>query len=91
MICFADDTNLIILGTNPNKLIKKANIELQKINDYLTANKLIINTKKIIIHIVQASKKKGRNSRKITNRKYRINQVQNSKILKNNYRWAFTI
>ena len=46
MICFADDTNLIMSGINPNKLIKKANIELQKINDYLTANKLIINTKK---------------------------------------------
>ena len=58
MICFADDTNLIMSGSNPNELIKKANIELDKINDYLTANKLIINTKKSSYILFKPKRKK---------------------------------
>ena len=58
MVCFADDTNLIMSGTNPNELIKKANIEFKKINDYLSANKLIINTKKSSYILFKPKRKK---------------------------------
>ena len=58
MICFADDTNLILSGPNPNELIKKANIELEKMNNYLSANKLIINTKKSSYMLFKPQRKK---------------------------------
>ena len=46
-ILFADDTLVFIEGTNFENISKILNTELEKINIWLNANKLIINTKKI--------------------------------------------
>ena len=46
IINFADDTNIIVTSKNPNNLIEKANEELKSISDYMSANYLLINTKK---------------------------------------------
>jgi len=55
-ILFADDTNLLLNDTNLNNLIKNANIEIQKISDWLKINKLSLNIKKthfILFHFHQ--------------------------------------
>ena len=46
IVNFADDTNIIVTSKNPNNLIEKANEELKSISDYMSANYLLINTKK---------------------------------------------
>ena len=45
-IFFADDSLLILSGDNPEDLIKRGNIELEKTCLYINANKLLINGKK---------------------------------------------
>ena len=45
-ILFADDTSVFIEGTNYNKVIDILNQELKRIDFWLKANKLTINTKK---------------------------------------------
>ena len=40
---FADDKNVIVSDKDPNNAIRKANIELNNIDQYMAANKLIIN------------------------------------------------
>ena len=47
-ILFADDTNLIIHDTSLQNLISNANIEIQKISEWLKINKLSLNLKKPI-------------------------------------------
>ena len=81
MICFADDTNLIMSGTNPNELIKKANIELQKINDYLTANKLIINTKKSSYILFKPKRKKVEIQEKLLIENTELTRVKKARYL----------
>lgn len=81
MICFADDTNLIMSGTNPNELIKKANIELKKINDYLTANKLIINTKKSSYILFKPKRKKVEIQEKLIIETTEITRVKKARYL----------
>ena len=52
-ILYADDTNLIFLDKDLNKLITSINSELPKVQSWFSANKLTINTKKthsIIFH-----------------------------------------
>ena len=46
---FADDTNTIINGKNITNLFATLNVELQKIVKWLCANKLSLNTEKLII------------------------------------------
>ena len=46
IISFADDTNLILASQNLDELIEKGNEELEKISQYMSANSLLINTKK---------------------------------------------
>ena len=43
---FADDTNLFFNNVSYTELIKKANEEFHKVDSWLTANKLTLNTKK---------------------------------------------
>ena len=43
---FADDTNLLISGPNLDELIEKANLEIDKVLDYMDANYLSVNIKK---------------------------------------------
>ena len=45
-IVFADDTSVFIEGTNYNKVIDISNQELKRVDFWLKANKLTINTKK---------------------------------------------
>ena len=57
-VLFADDTNLLLHDTNLNNLIVNANIEIQKISDWLKINKLSLNIKKthfILFHFRQKS------------------------------------
>ena len=46
LISFADDTNIVLSDKNPNDLIRKGNIELKKIKQYMAANNLIVNENK---------------------------------------------
>ena len=43
LVMFADDKNVIVSDKDPNNAIRKANIELNNIDQYMAANKLIIN------------------------------------------------
>ena len=45
-ILFADDTSVFIEGTHFENISKILNTELEKVNVWLKANKLTINTKK---------------------------------------------
>ena len=45
-ILFADDTNVLIEGQNYNNIICTLNTELQKLDGWLQANKLTLNTAK---------------------------------------------
>ncbi len=81
MICFADDTNLIMSGANPNELIKKANKELEKINDYLSANKLIINTKKSSYILFKPKRKKVNIQEKLQIETTEITRVKKARYL----------
>jgi hypothetical protein len=56
-VLFADDTSLIVSGTDLNSVINKANLELCKIADYLAANKLSLNTGKTVYMVFCPSKK----------------------------------
>lgn len=46
LILFADDTNLLLSGDAPQDVFKAANCELQNINQWLSSNKLTLNTEK---------------------------------------------
>ena len=50
-ILFADDTSVFIEGTNYDKMIDILNIELKRVDKWLKANKLTINTKKSLYDI----------------------------------------
>ena len=45
-ILFADDTNIFVVAETKNKCIDKANIILDRVHQYMKANKLHINSKK---------------------------------------------
>ena len=45
-ILFADDSNVFLAGKNPNDMIIKMNVELEKLVKWLQANKLSLNVKK---------------------------------------------
>ena len=49
-ILYADDTCVLISGNHLNNLIKMLNIELISLNNWFKANKLSLNTKKIIFY-----------------------------------------
>lgn len=57
-IMFADDTNLFYSHKNINELFKTVNIELEKVSDWLLANKLSINISKTKFSIFHSSQKK---------------------------------
>ena len=45
-ISFADDTNIFITGKNIQSVYLKTNLELKNIDEWMTANKLIVNSAK---------------------------------------------
>ena len=62
-ISFADDTNVFISGINSKEIFNKANLELNNIHNWMTANKLTINetkTKYILFNPSQWWSPRGR-------------------------------
>ena len=57
-IIFADDTSLFISEKNINTLFTMANLELQKMNEWLKANKLSLNAKKTMFSLYHKSTQK---------------------------------
>jgi len=91
-ILFADDTNLLFHDTDLQNLINKANIEVQKISDWLKINKLSLNIKKthfILFHFRQR-KVNVKLDLKIDN--YALERVSNTKflgvIIQENLNWS---
>ena len=46
ILCFADDTNLVVYSKDQKDLQSLANETLETINDYMCTNKLTLNVKK---------------------------------------------
>ena len=46
-VSFADDTNIFITGKNIQSVYSKTNLELKNIDEWMTANKLTVNSAKI--------------------------------------------
>ena len=82
IINFADDTNIIVTSKNPNNLIEKANEELKSISDYMSANYLLINTKKTqaLLFKPKTTPKNDHNTN-LTLNGTKIDIVQNAKYL----------
>ena len=79
-ILFADDTTVIIEGQNYNNLIPTLNTELNKLDVWLQANKLTLNTDKthyMVFHRARIKSKTG----KISIRNNPINEVKSTKFL----------
>ena len=54
LVFFADDTNIIIAHSNYSTLVKIGNEELKNLNDWLIANKLILNSQKTKVIIFRS-------------------------------------
>ena len=79
-ILFADDTTVIIEGQNYNNLILTLNTELNKLDVWLQANKLTLNTDKthyMVFHRARIKSKTG----KISIRNNAIDEVKSTKFL----------
>ena len=82
LICFADDTNAILANKDINELARSANTELEKINQYMAANTLLINKQKTayMIFSPKGAKKQALNE-KIYIGDTQILQVKQAKYL----------
>jgi hypothetical protein len=58
LFLFADDTSILLKGDNLDHLIDSANLELQKITNWLTVNKMALNTSKTKYIIFRAKGKR---------------------------------
>merc|ERR1712208_30340 len=63
-ILFADDTNSLAKGSNLTELVKNVNHELQKVTEWLAANKLSLNIKKTHFMLFTPKKKKKKKKKK---------------------------
>ena len=75
-ILFADDTNLFFKGSNLQSVIDKINSELIKINEWLKANKLSLNTDKTNFMIFSSST----HNDVMTNANVKINNTDISRV-----------
>jgi hypothetical protein len=57
-LLFADDTACLTSGNNLKDVIKKANVELQKLSQWFRANKMAVNVSKTKYIIFKPSNKK---------------------------------
>ena len=80
ILCFADDTNLIIFGKDPTELQFAANQTLEIINDYMCSNKLTLNVKKTVA-ILFTPKSRKTFPLEIFIGNIKINQVKETKFL----------
>ena len=55
---FADDTNLVYFSKSANKLNKYINIDMKKLTNWINANKITLNVKKVELVIFKSKKKK---------------------------------
>ena len=68
---FADDTSLCISDANRGKLFDKANIEINKLSDWFSSNRLCLNARKIKYIIIRSP----RNKCYLTGRKAYVNDI----------------
>jgi len=71
VVCFADDTSLCISDANRGKLFDKANIEINKLCDWFSSNRLCLNARKIKYIIIRSP----RNKCYLTGRKAYVNDI----------------
>ena len=80
VVCFADDTNLIMSDKDPNNLIRNMNKELNKTHNYMTQNTLIINESKtyFLLFKPKGSKKQEISEKLLINHKeiMRVNSAR---------------
>ena len=82
IIMFADDTNIIISSDNINDLIIKANNVLEKINQYMSANKLLVNeSKSAYLLFKPKGKREPTNLGQIIIKETEIKRVQHARYL----------
>ena len=80
ILCFADDTNLVVYSKDQKDLQSLANETLETINDYMCSNKLTLNVKKTVaILFTPPNKKAFPLNIYIGNMK--VNQVKETKFL----------
>ena len=81
-IMFADDTNLIISSDNVNDLITKSNSVLERINQFMIANKLLVNESKSAYMLFKPKgKKEPENLEKLIIKETEIKRVPNARYL----------
>ena len=74
-ILYADDTCVLISGNHLNDLIDRLNTELISLNSWFKANKLSLNTKKIIFMIFHRSRIKPNVINKVVIDNHQLTQV----------------
>ena len=80
-ILFADDTSVFIEGTNFENISKILNTELEKVNMWLKANKLTINTKKTHYIMFHRTLIKHNTNIKIVINNNIVDHINNTKFL----------
>jgi len=80
-LIFADDTNLFITGNNINDLIETSNHELTNIVQWITANKLSLNTKKTKYIIFSSRNRSCKTNKSLKMNNEPIEQVKSIKFL----------
>ena len=59
-LLFADDSNMFLIGNDPNQLIQTMNSEISKVVDWLRVNELSLNLKKNAFHYFSEAKGKDK-------------------------------
>ena len=81
IVLFADDTNILFSHTCLKQLNEVIQIEMNKITDWLNANKLSINTEKTKFILFRSKNKKLKDDIKISINNESIKQVKNTTFL----------
>ena len=81
IVLFADDTNILFRHTCLKQLNEVIQIEMNKITDWLNANKLSINTEKTKFILFRSKNKKLKDDIKISINNESIKQVKNTTFL----------
>lgn len=80
-LLFADDSNMFMSGRSPDELIRKTNLEINKILKWLQINKLTLNIKKTHFMIFRSTRKKLSITEKLLINGQEIELVQFTKFL----------
>ena len=71
LIMFADDTNLFLTHKDVSYLFETANLELERINQWLVSNELSLNVSEAKNSFFSQTRQRGRYSAPFTEMKYR--------------------